>query len=95
MAQILKAIRRVPEHLREYSFFGSWDWWRYVAIMDAETCPLCTPHHNVVYPGTVIRSLFPGLEILDWDYMHPHTHNPSTTVRDFNCRCGLIRTWSF
>jgi hypothetical protein len=69
---------------RTQSFFGKYDFWRYVPVFDKKLCEECRGYWNTYYfKGTDIRSTFPYMKIKDEDTIdvevHPH------------CRCFLYR----
>jgi hypothetical protein len=80
-----EAKQRVPvQYKGKITFFSKLDLWRYLAVLDDRLCPLCVPHHNMVYRGDELLALFPYLEVLNAVALHPHVHP--------NCRCYMIRT---
>ncbi len=92
VAVALEAKKRLPSDVpAAITFFSVNDEWVYTAVMDNNVCPLCLQHENKTYRGNEIRAIFPYLEILDLETIHPHTHMP----RDDNCRCHLDRTLYF
>lgn len=85
---ILKAWRRIPDEYRKYTFYSSWDWWRFTSEpLDEKTCPICRAWIALpfkVFPGSVIRTLFPWHRIQD-EYTIVEPCHP-------NCRHLLVRT---
>jgi hypothetical protein len=89
VVEAVKATQRIPEDTPQaITFFSVHDEWVYGAVYDNRVCPICLEHENKTYRGNEIRAMFPFLEILDLETIHPHAHMP----RDDNCRCRLERT---
>ena len=82
-----EAKRRIPDKYRGiYSFFSDWDLWHYEVRMEPTplgniACPECMQYEDTTYLGSKLRLLFPYLEILTQQEIHPHVHN--------HCRCRL------
>jgi len=88
VVQAVEAIQRINIDVpKAITFFSVHDEWVYTAVYDNKVCLTCLDHENKTYKGNEIRSLFPYLEILDLETIHPHTH--------INCRCRLERILYF
>ena len=78
-----EALKRKPDDYKGTSFFGKYDLWTYIAIMDDRTCQRCSVHDQTINAGDLLRAVFPYLQIIGQDQIHPHVHP--------NCRCVLLR----
>jgi hypothetical protein len=82
-----EAKQRIPDKYRGlYTFFSDSDLWRYEVDWDKTAkgngpCQQCLTHEDSTYIGSKLRLLFPYLEIMTQEYIHPHVHP--------NCRCRL------
>lgn len=77
------AWKRKPADLKGQSFYGSFDFWFYVAISDDKTCWTCEILNGSTLAGIDLRLLFPYHMIIDSDQILPMVHP--------NCRCTMLR----
>lgn len=95
-----KALKRIPDHLKQYTFFGDLDQWHYYSIGDDKLCEYCNQHEAVTYSGSEIRGIFPDLEIVDKNMIYPRVHMTLYKQGKFgawskdSCRCVLVRQLS-
>jgi len=87
---ILQAIRavdakqRVPKTYRYQTFFGAYDFYRYIPVFDDKLCERCLSNFMTHwFRGSILRKEFPYLEIRDEDTLLPWVHP--------HCRCELWR----
>jgi len=66
--QQFEAKKRIPDRLKDHSFFGDDDFWDYVGPDDDKTCDICFGLlHTMPFVGSRIRGYFPYMVILDKD----------------------------
>jgi hypothetical protein len=93
VAQIVQAVekakKRIPKRfLGRVTFFSGYDLWEYHNMMDDRVCMICETHADMeTIIGSLLRVLFPYLQIVARDKIMVHEHMP----RDDNCRCWLER----
>lgn len=81
---VREAKKRIPDSLKDHSFFGALDFWRFVPEFDDRRCPECTAHwQTYFFTGDSLRGTFDHLEIQDENTISPKVHP--------NCRCQLWR----
>lgn len=86
VVEAVKATQRIPheEMPSGVTFFSRLDEWQYVGMTDGVICEACRGYEESgTFTGTMLRSLFPFLEILDIDTIAVNAHP--------NCRCYLER----
>jgi len=85
VVEVVKAIRRIPSDVAiEITYFSAKDVWEYHSVMDNRRCEICSNHEETgEFRGNLLRTVFPDLEIIDWDIIRVNTHP--------NCRCYLLR----
>jgi hypothetical protein len=86
--EAVEARQRIPADTpKAITFFSQNDEWIYTAVTDNHVCLRCLQYENKTLKGDELRNIFPELEILDLETIHPHVHP--------NCRCHLDRTLYF
>ena len=78
-----EALKRKPSDFKGTSFFGKYDLWTHIAIMDDRTCQRCSVLDHVVTWGNMLRAIYPYCEIISEDQFLANVHP--------NCRCVLLR----
>jgi len=84
--EALVEAQRIPDDLRDHTFFSQYDWWIYISREDDKTCFSCTVLGGILFTGLELRSAFPWLRFKDVNTLYPSTHP--------NCRCILLRLTS-
>ena len=84
VVKAVAAVKRKDDLYRNISFFGKYDFWRYIPVFDKKLCEECRAHWGTYYfKGNEIRATFPYLKIVDEDTIDVEVHP--------NCRCYLWR----
>ena len=80
-----KAKKRINIDVpKRITFFSVNDEWIYTAVLtDNRVCDACLQYEFGTFTGNQLRSIFPYLEVISLEQIHPHTHP--------NCRCHLDR----
>ena len=78
-----EALKRKPDDYKGTSFYGKYDLWTHIAIMDDRTCQACNVLDHIITAGNMIRAVYPYHEINGMDQLLAHVHP--------NCRCVLLR----
>ncbi len=90
VADYAEALSRIPQQLKDTSFFGHYDAWMFIAEGPWETnCPTCKDLAGQDFLGAYLRSMFPHLIILDEDTIYPNVHMTLWGVD--TCKCVLRR----
>lgn len=85
--KVVDSLKRKPESLKVWSFFGKYDLWKYDPVLDTKLCDECLGYATQFYFwGIHLRTTFPYLEISDEDNIDVNVHP--------NCRCVLHRVTS-
>lgn len=87
--EAVEAVKRIPDTLKDHSFYGSSDVWHYIAILDDRLCDNCRQLSDGNYLGIDLRALFPDHLIIDDDQILPRVH--LTLWGKDTCRCTMLR----
>ncbi len=78
-----EAKQRIPDNLKDRTFFGANDHWIYHTEDDDRVCSDCKMFDGALFTGEDLRRMLPDLDVVGGDMMMVNIH-PS-------CRCFLVR----